>query len=71
MALRTRNLRAAYAELCARGIEFLTEPRSLDPESGIVAVVCCRDPDGLLVEFIEYEPGVLGSKIDNLPRRES
>jgi catechol 2,3-dioxygenase-like lactoylglutathione lyase family enzyme len=71
LALRTRNLRAAYAELRARGIEFLTEPRSLDPKSGIVAVVCCRDPDGLIVELIEYEPGVLGSRIDHLERRTS
>jgi hypothetical protein len=29
----------------------------------------CRDPDGLLVEFIEYEPGLLGSKITHLPKR--
>ena len=27
-------------------------------------VCACRDPDGLIVEFIEYEPGVLGSRID-------
>jgi catechol 2,3-dioxygenase-like lactoylglutathione lyase family enzyme len=71
IALRTRNVRAAYADLRARGIEFITEPRSLDPKSGIVAVVCCRDPDGLIVELIEYEPGVLGSRIDHLERRES
>ena len=70
IALRTRNLRAAFADLSARGIEFLTEPRSLDPKSGIVAVVCCRDPDGLIVELIEYEPGVLGSRIEHLERRE-
>ena len=69
IALRTRNLRAAYAELRARGIEFVTEPRSLDPKSGIVAVVCCRDPDGLIVELIEYEPGVLGSRVAHLERR--
>jgi hypothetical protein len=25
----------------------------------------------LLVEFIEYAPGVLGSRIDELPRRSS
>jgi hypothetical protein len=71
IALRTRNLRAAYADLSARGIEFLTEPRSLDPQSGIIAVVCCRDPDGLIVELIEYEPGLLGSRITHLERRQS
>ncbi len=70
VALRTRNLRAAYQELRRRGIEFLSEPRGPDPETGIEAVVCCRDPDGLVVELIEYMPGVLGSRIDHLERRE-
>jgi hypothetical protein len=32
-------------------------------------VACCRDPDGLIVELIEYEPGLLGSRIDHLERR--
>jgi catechol 2,3-dioxygenase-like lactoylglutathione lyase family enzyme len=70
IALRTRNVQAAYVDLRARGIEFITAPRSLDPKSGIVAVVCCRDPDGLIIELIEYEPGVLGSRIEHLPRRQ-
>ena len=69
LALRTRNVRAAYAELSAKGIEFITPPRSMDPSSGIVGVMLCRDPDGLLVEFIEYEPGVLGSKVTHLAKR--
>jgi catechol 2,3-dioxygenase-like lactoylglutathione lyase family enzyme len=69
IALRTENVRAAYAELRARGIEFIGEPRGPDPDTGIEAVVCCRDPDGLLVELIEYMPGVLGSRIDKLARR--
>jgi catechol 2,3-dioxygenase-like lactoylglutathione lyase family enzyme len=69
LALRTRNVHAAYEELRARGIEFITPPRSMDPDSGIVGVMLCRDPDGLLVEFIEYEPGVLGSKVTHLAKR--
>ena len=69
IALRTRNVRAAFAELRARGIEFIGEPRGPDPDTGIEAVVCCRDPDGLLVELIEYAPGVLGSRVDALERR--
>ncbi len=71
IALRTRNVLAAYAELSAKGIAFHTPPRSMDPNSGIVAVMCCRDPDGLMVEFIEYQPGVLGSKITHLAKRTS
>jgi len=69
IALRTRNVRAAYAALRAQGIEFVTPPRGPDAPTGIEAVVCCRDPDGLLVELIEYMPGVLGSRIDHLERR--
>ena len=70
IALRTRNVRAAYDDLRAKGIEFITEPRGPDEPTGIEAVVCCRDPDGLVVELIEYVSGVLGSRIDSLERRE-
>ena len=69
IALRTRNARAAYEDLSRNGISFLTEPFIPDPALGIEAVVCCRDPDGLIVEFIEYMPGVLGSRIAQLERR--
>jgi catechol 2,3-dioxygenase-like lactoylglutathione lyase family enzyme len=69
IAIRTRNLRAAHRELAARGIEFIREPRDPDPALGIESVVCCRDPDGTLIELIEYMPGVLGSRIEHLPRR--
>ena len=71
IALRTRNVRAAWAELSQRGIPFLTEPYSPDPALGVEAVVCCRDPDGLIVELIEYMPGVLGSRVTQLARRTS
>ena len=69
IALRTRGVRAAYDDLRQRGIEFITEPRAPDQDTGLEAVVCCRDPDGLIVELIEYLPGVLGSRIDKLERR--
>jgi len=71
IALRTHDVRAAWRELSARGIEFVTEPRGPDPDTGIEAVVCCRDPDGLVIELIEYMPGVLGSRIEKLARRGS
>jgi catechol 2,3-dioxygenase-like lactoylglutathione lyase family enzyme len=63
--------RAAYEELRAKGVSFLSEPFIPDAALGIEAVVCCRDPDGLIVEFIEYSPGVLGSRIASLERRPS
>ena len=71
IAIRTRNVRAAYRALSQRGIEFLREPRPPDPALGIESVVCCRDPDGTLIELIEYMPGILGSRIAHLPRRTS
>jgi hypothetical protein len=48
---------------------FTKPPDPPDPKSGIEAVVLCRDPDGNLVELIEYMPGVLGSRIDHLEKR--
>ena len=69
IAIRTRNVRAAYEDLSARGIAFIREPHAPDPALGIVAVVCCRDPDGTLIELIEYAPGVLGSRIAHLAKR--
>lgn len=68
LALRTTNVAAAYEDLTARGIEFVSQPQSA-LAAGIVNVCSCRDPDGLIVELIEYEPGVLGSRIDDLRRR--
>jgi catechol 2,3-dioxygenase-like lactoylglutathione lyase family enzyme len=70
IALRTDNVAAAYDDLSERGIEFVSAPQSA-PEAGIVNVCSCRDPDGLIVEFIEYAPGVLGSRIDHLRKRPS
>ena len=70
MALRTRNVRALYDDLRGKGIEFITPVRGPDEPTGIEGVVCCRDPDGLVVEFIEYEAGRLGSRVDELETRE-
>jgi catechol 2,3-dioxygenase-like lactoylglutathione lyase family enzyme len=69
MALRTRNVRAAYAALSAAGVEFIGTPREPDPTIGVESVVCCRDPDGYVVELIEYMGDRLGSRIDDLPTR--
>jgi catechol 2,3-dioxygenase-like lactoylglutathione lyase family enzyme len=62
IALRTSDVRAAYRDLSAQGVEFVSEVLSYR-DIGIEAVVCCRDPDGLLVEFMQYMPGVLGSLV--------
>jgi len=69
MALRMRNLRAAYEDLRRQGVEFITEPRDSDPKTGVESVVCCRDPDGYVVELIEYIGDRLGSRVDDLETR--
>lgn len=69
MALRMRNLRAAYEDLRGQGVEFIAEPRDPDPRTGVESVVCCRDPDGYIVELIEYIGGRLGSRVDDLETR--
>ncbi|MCP4905745.1 MAG: VOC family protein [bacterium] len=69
MALRTRNLRRAYEDLRSQGVEFIATPRDPDPVTGVESVVCCRDPDGYVVELIEYIGGRLGSRVDDLEMR--
>ena len=52
---------AAYRELSAKGIEFVSEPVSFDLDWGIVHVVFMKDPDGFIIELvqspIEIKPG--------------
>jgi catechol 2,3-dioxygenase-like lactoylglutathione lyase family enzyme len=69
MALRSKKLRAAYQELSAEGFEFIGVPRDADPLTGVESVVCLRDPDGYIVELIEYIGGRLGSRVEDLETR--
>jgi glyoxalase/bleomycin resistance protein/dioxygenase superfamily protein len=39
----------AYEQLKARGVEFLSEPKLF---ARGLAFVCCKDPDGTIVELI-------------------
>ena len=69
LALLTRNITVAYRDLVAKGLESTTPLREHDPVTGVLGVVCFADPDGHIVELIEYEEGQLGSKTDDLPTR--
>ena len=40
-------------DLEQRGVTFLSEPVSAPDAAG---VVCVRDPDGILIEFVQLEP---------------
>ncbi|HLY54977.1 MAG TPA: VOC family protein [Stellaceae bacterium] len=53
MALRVKNIDALYAKLKAQGVEFLTEPQTLDFLKRLSRFVCCKDPDGVIIEFVE------------------
>jgi glyoxylase I family protein len=52
--LRVKDLDALVARLRTHGIEFLSEePQRLDTLKRKPRFICCRDPDGVLVEMVE------------------
>ncbi len=53
IALRTKNLLTFYQELREKGVEFETEPQEIDIV-GAKRFVLFRDPDGTLLELIEF-----------------
>jgi catechol 2,3-dioxygenase-like lactoylglutathione lyase family enzyme len=55
-AMWTKNIDALFAHLTAHGIEALSPPVGPFPERAIERVLYIRDPDGLIVEFIEFTP---------------
>jgi glyoxylase I family protein len=54
IALHTPNLQKTYEELKAKGIEFYSEPQVMQSHSGSSLVVCFEDPDGTVLELIEF-----------------
>lgn len=68
MALLTKNIRAAYEDLLQQGLQATRPLRDPDPVIGVQGVVCFEDPDGHIVELIEYFGDQLGSKTDDLPK---
>jgi catechol 2,3-dioxygenase-like lactoylglutathione lyase family enzyme len=53
LALRTKDLIPFYEKLKAAGVEFLSEPIEIDVV-GARRYVLFRDPDGTLLELIEF-----------------
>jgi catechol 2,3-dioxygenase-like lactoylglutathione lyase family enzyme len=68
MALLTHNIADATRDLIARGLKPTQPLRDPDPVIGVQGVVCFADPDGHIVELIEYFPGQLGSRTDGLEK---
>ncbi len=67
LALLTSNVHAAYHDLVGRGLKATAPVRAPDPVIGVQGVVCFEDPDGNIVELIEYFGDQLGSRTDGLP----
>ena len=61
IAFRTKNVRAAYDSLKAKGVRFTRELFSHE-DLGVVGSCCCYDPNGNLIELIELKPGQRHSK---------
>jgi catechol 2,3-dioxygenase-like lactoylglutathione lyase family enzyme len=62
IAFRTQNVQAAYRDLSAKGVKFTQAPHVPKEALGIVGTACCYDPNGVIVELIELEPGVRHSR---------
>ena len=55
LALKTKNLPQVYEDLRARGVEFFSEPQELSfPNQGRASFVCFTDPDGTILELIDF-----------------
>ena len=48
---------AAYREFSEKGVEFLSEPVRFDLDLGVLYVVWFYDPDGSLLEFVQFPIG--------------
>jgi catechol 2,3-dioxygenase-like lactoylglutathione lyase family enzyme len=65
LAFRVRNILAAYEDLKQKGVVFTgqpNEPRKASPNANVIAVCCCRDPNGTIIEMIELVPGARHSQ---------
>jgi glyoxylase I family protein len=62
IAFRTRNIGAAHQALAAAGVPFVSELHRPERALGVAGSVCCRDPNGNLIELIELAPGVRHSQ---------
>jgi catechol 2,3-dioxygenase-like lactoylglutathione lyase family enzyme len=51
ICLKTTNIQQDYEDLAAKGIEFLSKPKTLPGTS--VSIVCFKDPDGTFIELLE------------------
>ncbi len=51
----SRNIWQDYATLRAQGVQFYSEPEIAAYETGQSAVVCFEDPDGTVLELVQFQ----------------
>jgi glyoxylase I family protein len=56
VVVMTTDLVRMHGELRAKGVKFIDEPRPLQIKSGQAWFSCLYDPDGTVLELIEYSP---------------
>jgi hypothetical protein len=56
IALWTKGVKGLYDSMSAEGYEFVSAPKGPFDDRAIKSLVCALDPDGLLVELIEFLP---------------
>jgi|TARA_B110000263_G_scaffold248214_1_gene262589 catechol 2,3-dioxygenase-like lactoylglutathione lyase family enzyme len=61
LALWTVDLDGEYERLKSDGVNFLSEPLFM---GGHTKFVCFRDPDGTVIELIEFHRSPLGEELD-------
>lgn len=57
LCFRVKDLDGAYRKLVAKGVEFLSEPIVASLGTGHQKFVCFKDPDGTILEFMEFVKG--------------
>jgi catechol 2,3-dioxygenase-like lactoylglutathione lyase family enzyme len=61
VALFTKGLDEMYGQLKAKGVKFISEPVPMRTGAGSARFVCFYDPDGTILELIEFPPAKAGA----------
>lgn len=54
ICLGVKDIMETYRDLSAKGVRFVSGPVSFDLDFGVVRVVFLEDPDGSILELMEY-----------------
>lgn len=57
ICLKVKSCAAIYNALCSAGFEPYTPPTRIELGGSYQIVFCCEDPDGAVIEFMEFGKG--------------